>query len=131
VTADQLARALVAAGAADPENTGSASADAGRAMAPWLGAIDADEATAGLAAAADPVLALHQLARLLEGAGAPPPPGRVAPLLGILGGSPALAAVLLAEGPAWTRLLDAVLDVPTRDVAGHRAHADAPCRRSP
>src|SRR5205823_8130133 len=75
----------------------------------------------GLAAAAEPAAALHQLARLLPAAEAPPAPGRVAPLLRLLGGSAALAGSLVAEGAAWPALVAAVLEVPARGPDVQRA----------
>src|SRR6185295_1747848 len=68
-------------------------------------------------AAADPLGALHGLARL-DAPAAAPPPASVGPLLRLLGGSPTLAAVLAAAGPA---LLAEVLAVPARDPAAHVA----------
>src|SRR5207247_8962363 len=53
--------------------------------------------------------------------GAPPAPGRVAPLLRLLGGSPALAAALVAEGAAWPALVAAVHEVPARGPDAQRA----------
>src|SRR5207302_451286 len=72
-------------------------------------------------AAADPGAALDQLARLRPAAEAPPAPGRVAPLLRLLGGSPALAGALVAEGAAWPALVAAVHEVPARGPDAQRA----------
>ena len=87
----------------------------------WIDAAPADEIRAGLDAAADPADALTALARFVEAAPSPPPRGLVAPLLRLLGGSPTLAAALVAEGRGWPALLDAVFDVACRDTAAHRA----------
>jgi glutamate-ammonia-ligase adenylyltransferase len=116
VTADELARAIAACGVPDV----AAVADAARAVAGWLAAAPADEVRDALAAAGDPAAALHQLSRLLEVAPAAPRPGHVAPLLRILGGSPALAGTLATERAGWPTLLDQVLDGASRDAAGHR-----------
>ena len=115
MTGDELARAIAASGVPDVGRV----AEAAAAVAEWLAAAPAGEVADALAAAADPAGALHQLARLLEAAPAPPRPGRVSPLLRILGGSPALAGVLTGEGQQWPALLDTVLAVDTRDAAGH------------
>jgi glutamate-ammonia-ligase adenylyltransferase len=74
-----------------------------------------------LAAAADPAAALHALARLLDDAPAPTDAALVGALLRILGGSPALAGALQAEGAEWPDLLGAVLDEPSRDAGAHAA----------
>jgi glutamate-ammonia-ligase adenylyltransferase len=113
MTPDDLARALAAAGAGDATRL----AEAARPLADWLATAPEGEVRAGLEGAADPVSALHALARL-DGL---PAPGRIAPAVRILGGSPALAAALIAEGAAWPVLLGTVLDVATRNVAVHRA----------
>ncbi|HLY38951.1 MAG TPA: bifunctional [glutamate--ammonia ligase]-adenylyl-L-tyrosine phosphorylase/[glutamate--ammonia-ligase] adenylyltransferase [Candidatus Binatia bacterium] len=112
MTAEELARALADVGVADDE--------AVRAATGWLPTLAADEVAAGLEAAADPVAAVHQLARLLAAGGTVPTPGHVAPLLRVLGGSAALGASLVGEGPAWPALFATVLDVPRRDAAAHR-----------
>src|SRR5207249_4676965 len=112
-----LARAIAASGVRDTVPV----AEAARAVAGWLARAPADEVAEGLAAAADPAAALHQLARLLPAAEAPPAPGRVAPLLRLLGGSPALAGSLVAEGAAWPALVAAVLEVPARGPDAQRA----------
>jgi len=91
----------------------------------WLAAAPADEVAEGLDAAADPGAALTGLVRLLEAAPRPPARGRVGPLLRILGGSPALAAALVAEGEGWPALLDAALAVASRDPPAHRAALEA------
>ena len=96
-------------------------AEAARPVADWLARAPREEVVAGLAAAAEPVAALHALARLLEAGDAPPRAGQVAPLLQLLGGSAALATTLSAEGPAWPTLLADALSVPARDPAAHRA----------
>jgi [glutamine synthetase] adenylyltransferase / [glutamine synthetase]-adenylyl-L-tyrosine phosphorylase len=115
-----LEQALAASGASDPARL----RDAAAAVAPWLGAAPADEVATGLAAAGDPAAAFNRLARLLELGDAAPLPGRVAPLLRILGGSAALAGALVAEGTAWPTLLETVLTVRTRTAADHRSALD-------
>src|SRR5207245_9594681 len=117
VTADELARAIAASGVQDTARV----AEAARAVAGWLARAPADEVVEGLAAAADPAVALDQLARLLPAAEAPPAPGRVASLLRLLGGSPALAGALVAEGAAWPALVSAVHEVPARGPDAQRA----------
>jgi len=131
MTADELARALAGSGTADPVRLG----EAARAVGSWLAAAPAEETAAALASTADPVVALHQLGRLLEIADAPPVAGRVLPLLRVLGGSPALAGGLAAEGTAWPAVLAAALDVPRRPVDEHvaalgRAGANGPVARA-
>jgi glutamate-ammonia-ligase adenylyltransferase len=116
MTPEDLGQALAAAGAVP----GRRVIEAARPLAAWLAAAPAEEVVAGLSAAADPVAALHGLARLGEAGGPPPPPGRVAPALRLLGGSQALAGVLAGEGAAWPALLEAVTDVPRRAAAAHR-----------
>src|SRR5438093_1459771 len=117
MTADELARAIAAGGVRDTARV----AEAARAVAGWLARAPADEVAEGLAAAADPAAALDQLARLLPAAAAPPAPGRVTPLLRLLGGSPALAGALVAEGAAWPALVAAVHEVPARGPDAQRA----------
>ena len=116
MTPDELAQAIAGSGVPEPARV----AEAARAVEGWLAAAPAGEVAEALAAAADPAGALHHLARLLEIASVPPRPGRVAPLLRILGGSPTLAGVLAGEGERWPALLDAVCDVEARDVTEHR-----------
>src|SRR5207247_10557588 len=91
----------------------------------WRAAAPAGGVAAGLDAAADPGAAVTGLVRLLEAAPRPPARGRVAPLLRLLGGSPALTAALVAEGEGWPALLDAALAVASRDPAAHRAALEA------
>ncbi len=117
MTADELARAIAASGVQDTARV----AEAARTVAGWLARAPADEVVEGLAAAADPAAALDQLARLLPAAEAPPAPGRVASLLRLLGGSPALAGALVAEGAAWPALVAAVHEVPARGPDAQRA----------
>src|SRR5262249_46128433 len=92
-----------------------------RPVAGWLARASREEVVAGLAAAAEPVVALHALARLLDAAEGPPEAGPRAPLLRLLGGSAALATTLAAEGPGWPALLAEALSVPARDAPAHRA----------
>jgi len=111
------ADALAARGVPDPDAVVAALP----AVAPWLARAREDEVVAGLAAAAVPPAALHGLARLLDAHDAPPLAGEVAPLLGLLGGSPAITAALVAEGAGWPALLARVLTDGGRDVAAHLA----------
>jgi len=106
-------------------------AAAARPVASWLARVPREEIVAGLAAAAEPVAALHALARLLEAAQVPPEAGRVAPLLRLLGGSPALATTLAAEGAGWPALLAEALSVPARAAPAHRTLIAAALAASP
>ncbi len=117
MTAEELARAVAASEGGDAARL----AEAARAVEGWLARAPSGEVVAGLAAAADPVAALDQLARLLAAAPVSPEAGHVAPLLRLLGGSPALAGALIAEGETWPALLAAVLEVPTRGPDAQRA----------
>jgi glutamate-ammonia-ligase adenylyltransferase len=110
MTADE---ALIAAG--------SAVAEAAEPVAAWLAPVPGEELATGLDTSADPVAALHWLVRLLEAAPSSVEPGRVGPLLRLLGGSPALAGTLVAEGAGWPALVEEVLDIRARDAAAHRA----------
>src|SRR5262249_53312133 len=87
------------------------------------------EACEGLRAAADPVAALHALGSLLD-AGAPTVP-RVDVLLRVLGGSPALCAILVGEGAEWPARYRTVIDAPVRTVAEHGATLEAEGARGP
>src|SRR5581483_5515889 len=115
MTPEALSRAVADAGAGDARRIAEAAAP----LAPWLAGAPADAVVAGLVAAADPAGALHAVARLLEASGVPPPPDRVAGVLRVLGGSPALAAVLYGEGAAWPEVFAPIVEVPRRDVAAH------------
>ncbi len=86
-------------------------------VAGWLQAAGDDAALAGLRAAADPAGALHALERLLDAASASVE--RPDLLLRVLGGSPALASTLAAEGAQWPALFRRVVGEPRRDVATH------------
>ncbi len=90
-------------------------------VADWLAGAPADKVYAGLAQAADPIAALHALARLVPAAPGAPRPDAVGMLLRLLGGSPMLGHVLVAEGAAWPAVFAAVLDVPARTAAEHGA----------
>ena len=116
MTADELTRAVVARGAPDAGVAAAADAVLGR-----LAPLSAADLVDGLAMAADPAAALHGLARLLDVGGGRLTPENVATLLRLLGGSAAIAATFVAEGGAWPALLDAVLTVPHRSAADHRA----------
>ncbi|HEV7732084.1 MAG TPA: bifunctional [glutamate--ammonia ligase]-adenylyl-L-tyrosine phosphorylase/[glutamate--ammonia-ligase] adenylyltransferase [Candidatus Binatia bacterium] len=107
--------ALAAAGVPNPPLV----AEALGALAPFAAALPVDAVVAGLAQAAEPVPAIHGLARLLATAPAPRDDGAVTALLRLLGGSPALATALAAEGAEWPALLQVVLDEPARDAAAH------------
>jgi glutamate-ammonia-ligase adenylyltransferase len=115
MTVEDLVAAVAARGAPT-----AGLAEAARSVAAWV----ARAGTAGidgLAAAADPGAALNALARLLEVTPYAPSADREAPLLRLLGGSPALAAALVAAGEAWPAVFETVLAVPTRSAAEHRA----------
>ncbi len=117
MTAEELERAVAAAEAPDAARLAAALGP----VAGWLARAAAPEVTEGLGAAADPAAALHALARLLETGEVGPRAGLVAPLLRLLGGSPALAGSLIGEGAQWPELLASVLRVAGRDVPAHRA----------
>jgi len=111
------ADALAAQGIPDPDAVIAALPP----VEPWLARAARDEVMAGLTAAAEPAAALHNLGRLLDVHDAPPVPGQVAPLLGLLGGSPAIAAALAAEAAAWPALLARLLTDAGCDAATHAA----------
>jgi glutamate-ammonia-ligase adenylyltransferase len=114
MTAEAIAAAVAARGAPADGLVSAAGP-----VASWL-APAGDAAVDGLAASADPVAALNALARLLDVAPRPLPPERVGPLLRLLGGSPALAGALMAEGDGWPAALETV-GVPARSATEHRA----------
>jgi glutamate-ammonia-ligase adenylyltransferase len=87
----------------------------------WLDAAPADEVIGGLAAAGDPAGALRALGRLLALADPRPEPGTVERLLRLLGGSPALASALAAEGAQWPAMLSAAFATPVRTAGEHHA----------
>src|SRR5262249_45093585 len=87
---------------------------------PQLDGVDDARVRAGLAAAADPVAALHALARLLDLHPTSPASLPLEALLCVLGGSAALAASLVAEGGDWVAAFQEALDGAPRSVAAHR-----------
>jgi glutamate-ammonia-ligase adenylyltransferase len=105
------AGALEAAGVPEVDRVVAAMAP----VAPWLGRAGDAVVLRGLAATADPVAALHALEDLLAAADV----GVETPemLLRLLGGSPALAATLVAEGARWPALFARVHAEPGRTVA--------------
>jgi [glutamine synthetase] adenylyltransferase / [glutamine synthetase]-adenylyl-L-tyrosine phosphorylase len=115
VTRTSLERLLADAGIPLAERAGLAAEP----VLAWLEAAPPAEVVAGLGAAADPPGALYALARLLDAGGGPPRPGLVAPLLRLIGGSPALAGVLVGEGAGWPLVLETVLEVSGRDAEAH------------
>jgi glutamate-ammonia-ligase adenylyltransferase len=117
LTPDALVEAIARAGVPDGDRLRAAA----EGMASWLAGAPPASVVGGLARAADPSAALHALARLLETGTAPGDDESLAALLRVLGGSPAIAAALVAEGPGWRTLFATVLDVPVRDAAAHRA----------
>ena len=112
LTAEQLAAAAVP----DPDRVLAALAT----CADWLDAAPAASVLDGLAAAADPAGGLYALRRLLDEAAPPLSSPEVSALLHLLGGSPALAAALAAEGGGWPVALRGVLTEERRDAAAHR-----------
>ena len=84
---------LAPAGVPEPERVAAAAAP----LAAWLGTVDAGAVLDGLAAAADPLGALHALERLLHLAAPRLAPDQVRALLRVLGGSATLAQTLAAE----------------------------------
>lgn len=85
----------------------------------WLARAPEAAVRRGLERTASAVDALLALGRLLERGPAPDDPATVEALLRILGGSGALAATLVAEGPNWPALVARVLDEPRRDAGAH------------
>ncbi len=112
---------LAAAGVPDPPRVLAAASG----PAAWLATVPATAVLDGLARAADPAGALYALDRLLAAAAPALPAGDVAALLCLLGGSPALAAALAAEGADWPALLATALGEPRRVPAAHRHALDA------
>jgi len=106
---------LVAAGIPEPARVVTAAASAA-----WLDAVPAQAVLDGLARAADPAGALHGLARLPAPVRPPLAPDEVRALLRVLGGSPALASALAAEGPAWRDAFRPTLEEDRRDAEAHR-----------
>src|SRR5262249_48570874 len=89
-------------------------------LAARVDGVDDARVRAGLAAAADPVAALHALARLLDLRPTAPASLPLEALLCVLGGSAALAASLVAEGGDWVAAFQEALDGAPRSVAAHR-----------
>jgi glutamate-ammonia-ligase adenylyltransferase len=87
---------LAAHGVPDPGAVATAAAP----LADWLAAAPPGVVADALAAAADPVVALTGLQRVLDAHPAPPPT-ELGALLRALGGSPALATALTTEGAGW------------------------------
>ncbi|MCW5892729.1 MAG: bifunctional [glutamate--ammonia ligase]-adenylyl-L-tyrosine phosphorylase/[glutamate--ammonia-ligase] adenylyltransferase [bacterium] len=100
--------ALAAAGVPEPARV----LEVAERQGAWLAALPLPAIVGGLARAADPAAALHAVGRLAEHAAIAA--GEVTALLAVCGGSPAIAAGLLAEGPAWPALFATVADVPSR-----------------
>ncbi len=88
-------------------------------LADWTARVPEPAVLDGLARAAEPVAALHGLARLHESATGPTGGEAVSSVLRLLGGSPSIVAALVAEGPEWPALLRTVLDEAMRDAAAH------------
>jgi len=117
LTAGQLAAAAVP----DPDRVLAALAT----CVDWLDAGPAASVLDGLTAAADPAGALYALRRLLDEAAPPLSSAEVTALLRLLGGSPALAAALAAEGTSWPAAFRGVLAEERRDAAAHRRALEA------
>jgi glutamate-ammonia-ligase adenylyltransferase len=117
VTAEQLAATAVP----DRDRVLAALAT----CAEWLDAAPAGSVLDGLAAAADPAGGLYALRRLLNEAAPPLSSAEVTALLRLLGGSPALAAAIAAEGTGWPAALRGVLTEERRDAAAHRRALEA------
>jgi [glutamine synthetase] adenylyltransferase / [glutamine synthetase]-adenylyl-L-tyrosine phosphorylase len=107
---------LTAAGVPEPARVAAALVR----CAAWLEAAPAEAVLEGLAHAADPAGAAHTLERLLTATAPALAPAEVTALLRLVGGSPALAGALAAEGVAWPDTLRAVLREERRDAEGHR-----------
>ncbi len=112
---------LAAAGVPEPARVLGAIASS----TAWLDAVPANVVVDGLARAADPAGAAHALDRLLVEAAPRLAPAAVHALLRVLGGSPALAAALAAEGGGWPELLRTVLEEDRRAPAAHRRALEA------
>jgi glutamate-ammonia-ligase adenylyltransferase len=106
---------LAAAGVPEPARVAEALAP----VAGWLRTVPEDAVLDGLGRAADPAGALHALGRLLAAAAPTLAPAEATALLRILGGSPALAGALAAEGAAWVDTMRPVLAEGRRDAAAH------------
>ncbi len=115
------AERLAAAGVPDAARVAAALVP----CAAWLDTAPADAVLTGLARAADPAGALHALGRLLAATAPVLAPAEVSALLHILGGGPALASALAAEGAAWPDTLRTVLGEASREPAAHRRALDA------
>jgi glutamate-ammonia-ligase adenylyltransferase len=126
VSPDALAALLAACGVATHGDEPPAAA------VDWLAAAPADEVRAGLERAGDARAAVYGLAPLLGARAAAPEPGRVAPLLRLLGGSPVLAATLASERAAWPAAFADVLATAAHDRGWHvAALAAAGAERAP
>ncbi len=117
MTAEQLAAARVP----DPGRVLAAAAACGE----WLEAAPPGPILAGLSVTADPAGALHVLRQLLEETRPALTSAEVVALLRLLGGSPALAKALAAEGAGWPAVLRGLLAEERRDAAAHRDALDA------
>jgi glutamate-ammonia-ligase adenylyltransferase len=111
LTLDGLTRAYVAEPAAVLAAAGPVTS--------WLETAPGRVVVDALGATGEPVAALHALTRLREHGGEQPLGERLGPLLRLLGGGPALANAVFAEGEAWPALLDDVLVGPRRDPIVH------------
>jgi len=113
LTPQALARLAVPEAAALPA--------AAEPLAAWLAAVPEDAVRQGLERAASPLDALVALARLRDVAPLPSDASTVEAALRMVGGSPALATALVAEGADWPRVVERVLRKPPRDAPSHVA----------
>lgn len=100
-------------------------------LAEWLAGVPDTVLVDGLAATGDPAFALIALSRLRDVDAQRPAVERLAPLLRLLGSSPALGNALIANGPAWRASFDDVYAVASRSVDAHVAALDAAGARGP
>jgi len=117
LTVEQLAAVRIP----DPDRVLAAAAASGA----WLEAAPPGSILDGLALAADPAGALHGLRRLLDETQPVLAAPEVVALLRLLGGSPALAKALVAEGARWPAVFRRLLAEERRDAAAHRRSLDA------